>query len=654
MRLGIKAKQVLGVTSIVGLVVLALSILHLAALARMNLEESQARGDLLASAIFQRARSVVAEGHDPYASLRSDPGIRSLLESSIAYSPSVTYAAIVGTDRVVVVDSDPSLQGRTLPPQPALSRLLARNAFAQLRAIYEGRGRTFEVRQPLLLNDARFGSIRIGVSTLLIRQDLNTALKPAAFTAAAALLIAMVVAMLFAQLLLRPIHVISSGLTRLGRGELGVTLDLKQRDEFGDLGSSFNAVSARLSADRVHRAGPVMNRQTAADRLEEAVGLFGPGGELLFASPAMRAALPPDPVGRPLDELLPAGHPYRRLVEETLEHRQARGPRSVTMTPGVEPEGGAGGDVEPVEWVAVSQFIDDREHRPVGVMVLARNLAYLNQLQSTLTYSHKLAALGRLSAGVAHEVKNPLNAMMIHLELLRQSLAGGSAGPVARRALRRADGVAGDEVLAQDVGTGPQVDAAAALQHAETIAAEIRRLDQVVQGFLKFVRPQEVALEPVRLQDLFEELRLTVEPEARGGGVQLVIDCPSGVPAVSGDPGLLRQVFLNLALNACQAMPHGGTLHIGCARARGQRVEVRVEDTGIGIPPDQLDRIFDLYFTTREQGSGIGLSMVYRIVQLHDGDIEVQSTPGHGTTFRVLLPRADAPPAAVAGLGLAG
>jgi signal transduction histidine kinase len=113
-----------------------------------------------------------------------------------------------------------------------------------------------------------------------------------------------------------------------------------------------------------------------------------------------------------------------------------------------------------------------------------------------------------------------------------------------------------------------------------------------------------------------------------------------GAPDVNGDPAMLRQAFLNLALNACQAMPNGGTLEIRCERASGGRVAVAFADTGVGIKPDHLQRIFDLYFTTKAKGSGIGLSMVYRTIQMHDGDIEVQSTPGAGTTFRILLPQA--------------
>jgi signal transduction histidine kinase len=119
-----------------------------------------------------------------------------------------------------------------------------------------------------------------------------------------------------------------------------------------------------------------------------------------------------------------------------------------------------------------------------------------------------------------------------------------------------------------------------------------------------------------------------------------MVECPPESPGVNGDAGMLRQAFLNLAINACQAMPQGGTLRLTCALAARGRVEMRVEDTGIGIAPEHLGRIFDLYFTTKDHGTGIGLSMVYRIVQMHDGEVEVQSTPGRGTTFRILLPRA--------------
>jgi signal transduction histidine kinase len=122
--------------------------------------------------------------------------------------------------------------------------------------------------------------------------------------------------------------------------------------------------------------------------------------------------------------------------------------------------------------------------------------------------------------------------------------------------------------------------------------------------------------------------------------VKVTVEVPPTVPAVNGDAAMLRQAFLNLAINACQAMPNGGSLRLkGGPGARG-KVEILVQDSGVGIAPEHLSEIFNLYFTTKERGTGIGLSMVYRIIQMHDGEVEVQSTPGRGTTFSVLLPRA--------------
>jgi signal transduction histidine kinase len=183
------------------------------------------------------------------------------------------------------------------------------------------------------------------------------------------------------------------------------------------------------------------------------------------------------------------------------------------------------------------------------------------------------------------------------------------------------------------------VDSAQALQHVDVIANEIRRLDEVVQGFLKFTRPEDLKLQPVRVATLLNEVAPIARSEAARTKVEIVIDC-DGAPDVNGDPTMLRQAFLNLVLNACQAMPHGGTLRIRAESVRGHRVSISFTDTGLGIRPEYLQKIFDLYFTTKEKGSGIGLSMVYRTVQMHDGEIEVQSTPGAGTTFRILLPQA--------------
>jgi signal transduction histidine kinase len=645
MRIGIKAKQVAAVTSIVGLAVIALSLLQIASLARVSLQESRERGFLLRDAIFHRASQVVPQAPTPYEALRDDPGLRSILESSY-YSKGVTYAAIVDVSGIAIAHSDPAQIGKRLQPAADLNTLLDKNGLEIYRAIQTLEGQTLELRQPLLLAGAQFGSIRIGVSTLLVRQELNAAIKPALATAGSALAVATLVAMFLAQLILRPIHVIRGALGRLGQGEFGMTLDMPRRDEFGELGSFFNTLSAQLSADRTTLAGEKAKLESIVDHLEDAVAIFNPDGGLLFANPAMRAMLPPEPFTRPIDDVLPDGHPYRHAVQETLAKGQSHGPMSARIPATAMSTSTAATSkdeaVQGGERLIVTHAIKGLDDRLVGVMLVARDLDYLSRVQSTINYSRKLVALGRLSAGVAHEVKNPLNAMTIHLELLKQKLAtakatGEAAGLSSGTALPDAPAV--PAVVVDGVLATRPADVESALEHVTIIANEIRRLDEVLQGFLKFTRPEDLKLQAISVRSLVEEIVRVVGPEAARARVRVQIECPESVPDISGDPAMLRQALLNLAINACQAMPEGGRLRIACSAARGRRVEMKVEDSGIGISPENLERIFNLYFTTKPQGSGIGLSMVYRIVQLHDGDIDVRSTPGVGTTFRLLLPQ---------------
>jgi signal transduction histidine kinase len=614
----IKAKQVAGVTTLVVVVVAILSTYHLATLARRSLEETSTRGELIARAIFLRASEVVkAGGADPYGALRTDGGVRSILVSSATY-PNVTYATIVNPQNFAVAHNFRELEGTFVPEQQDLREVLKTGIVTQVNAIYSDR--TFEIREPILAGDVPFGSIRIGVSTVLVQGQLRQAVRRAIGAILAVLLLSSLVAMGLAQWMLRPIHVIQSGLSRLGRGELDVTLDLPGQ-EFRDLGSSFEAVSAQLAAIRSKAgAATASDFESVMESLEDAVALFSPSGELIFSNATMRSLLnegTADAVAVKSAEQL--RHPaVRDIVQRTLAGRESQGPVSIQERPAAA---AAGAEQEGGERMVMAHAIHDSNGRFLGAMLVVRNLAYLSHVHSTLAYSRKLAALGRLMTGVAHEVKNPLNAMTIHLELLKQKLA----------AVR--------EPIAVPAGAGParSVDLS---KHVNIIADEIRRLDQVVIGFLKFARPEELKLQPVRLDTLISDVVTTATPEAERRNIAVKIECPAGLPPINADPAMMRQALLNLALNACQAMPDGGTLRIGCRAAARGRVQIDVEDTGVGIPPEHLGRIFDLYFTTKDKGSGIGLSMVYRIAQLHDGEVEVESTPGRGTRFSLLIPQA--------------
>ena len=633
MRFSIKTKQVVGVVLLVALAVIALSAIYTALVAGVLLTETQSRGEMLRTFVFERAQRVITSREDAYAALRADSGLRSLLESSMAYSRHVTYAALVDPRNVVIVHSSPVLEGQVLEPQAQLEPLLSEHPWTQIQAISSAG--TFEVSERLLLGgegENEFGTIRIGISTALIWEDLLKTMRTAVLVGLAALAVSTLVALLLAQWTLRPVHVLQSGFARLGRGEFGVKLDLPAGDEFSELGASFNKLSAELSTVRSQLAtdasAPV---ESVVDRLEDAVAMVNPDGQVAFANAAIRAALPEAAAGSKLTAW-PALHPYREIVERALATRQSVGPLSRRLT-----LSGDGEDDETEQWLMAHALLH-ADQRFMGVMLVARDLGYIGQVQSTLRYSQKAAALGRLLAGVAHEVKNPLNAMTIHLELLKQKLSGVAMG--GRVAARAAEGAGGGVRVADVAPTTVTVDSPSVLNHVSVIGSEIRRLDEVVQGFLKFSRPEELTLEPVDLAAMVTDVGEVIGPQASAAGVRLAISASPDLPRVSADSGLLRQALLNLALNAVQAMPSGGVLRFESRRGADRQVELAISDTGVGIPPEHLSRIFDLYFTTKESGSGIGLSMVYRTIQLHDGHIEVQSTPGRGTTFTIRLPQA--------------
>lgn len=599
MRLGIRTKQVAGVTAVVAIAEAVLFAWYFATLTQILLEGNRSRADFMLKAVGQQAFAAVARGGDPATALRTDEGVRGVLESA-AFMEGIDYARIVDRDGNVLADPDTTLVGTPIAAKNNLDDLIYRSGrIAQWRAVYAFG--SFELSTPLKLDTLDIGTVRVGVSMPLVRKALGDRLYTAAITALIVLGISAVVAMLLAQVVLRPIHVIRSGLARLGRGELDVKMDLPQDAELRDLSDSFRQVTERLAADRTELA-ETRAIETVVDRLEDAVALFGTDGTLLFANAAMKQAIAtPVPAGHvsgahdgpALAAIWPLTHPYRTAVEQTLSGQ------SIDLAMPVEIPGAG-------DRLVLTHLVPGAGGAPLGALLVSRNLAYLSQVESTLEYSRKLSKLNQLTTGIAHEIKNPLNATTIHLELLRMLVA----------------------------------DRPEAEQHVSVIADQVRRLDEVVQAFMKFARPEELHMQPVELAGVFERIAAILDAEASKHGVALRIDVPRDLPTVDGDPNLLDQAFLNLALNAFQAMPDGGTLRIAARAAAGRVVTIEVEDSGIGIAPENLSRIFDLYFTTKPSGSGIGLSLVFRTVQLHNGEIEVQSTVGHGTIFRIQLRQA--------------
>ena len=235
-----------------------------------------------------------------------------------------------------------------------------------------------------------------------------------------------------------------------------------------------------------------------------------------------------------------------------------------------------------------------------------RDAESARRIEDEIELSRRISASGRVTRGVAHEVKNPINAIVLHLQLLRNKLQ--------------------------------QVDPDTS-RHVDIIDSEVHRLDRVVQILVDFTRPRDLRLEETDLRLVLDEVSLLATPDAEQHGVKLVHELPAEAVPVKIDVDFIKQAMLNVVLNGVQAMPNGGTLTLTAFR-EDDMVVTEIRDQGAGIPSEIQDKIFELYFTTKKTGSGIGLAQTYQIMQWHYGSVDFESGDGKGTTFRLRLPLA--------------
>lgn len=249
--------------------------------------------------------------------------------------------------------------------------------------------------------------------------------------------------------------------------------------------------------------------------------------------------------------------------------------------------------------------IDDEA--PLGFVMLIRDITQTRKLTEEKIESERISALTMLAAGVAHELGNPLNSITIHLQLLDRRL--------------RKMGAAGEKLR----------------EHLDIALGEIKRLDFIITQFLAAIRPTKPQLRPLDLTELIRESLRFLEPELDQQRVRVRTALRADLPAMPLDANQMKQAFYNLIRNACQAMPDGGTLTVETA-FNDAEVRIAFTDTGKGISAENMNSLFQPFFTTRGAGTGLGLMIVRRIVREHGGEIDIESRVGHGTRVTVFLP----------------
>jgi PAS domain S-box-containing protein len=301
-------------------------------------------------------------------------------------------------------------------------------------------------------------------------------------------------------------------------------------------------------------------------------------------------------VNRRLEEVLPAG-----LVAELAARSEEDRVSSLYKFP-LRTRAGRGLVVN----VSIAPLVG-KEGERIGRLILLDDITQRTHLEEQLLQAEKLTSLGLLAAGVAHEVNTPLAVISNYIQMLAKQLPAGDA----RHAL------------------------------IDKIVKQTFRASEIVNHLLNFSRTGAAEFQPVSLNQVVDETLSLLTHPFRTGGVQVIRNLSPELPAVLGSGNRLQQVFLNLFLNARDAMPSGGMLEVRSAAYNGT-VEIEVTDTGAGISRENLARIFDPFFTTKAtaRGTGLGLSVSYGIIKEHAGKIEVRSTPGKGTSFRLEFPAA--------------
>lgn len=242
---------------------------------------------------------------------------------------------------------------------------------------------------------------------------------------------------------------------------------------------------------------------------------------------------------------------------------------------------------------------------------MTAQLAKTRELESQLQQAEKSAVVGRLGSAIAHEIRNPLNYINLTLDHLRSKFA--PADEEKRKTFEKL---------------------------TTQLKSEVARINQQISDFLNYSRPAKANLQPIEARGVVEDSLRIIEAQAGESGIKISVIEHEAVPQILGDPEFLRSVFNNLFINAVQAMEAtGGQLTVKLAPdSNGAFVRYEIADTGGGIPPENLDKIFEPYFSTKETGTGLGLAIVHKIVEVHNGRISVESSPENGTKFTLLLP----------------
>jgi PAS domain S-box-containing protein len=482
----------------------------------------------------------------------------------------------------------------------------------------------------VLAGQQKWGVVRVGMSRQRTEALISRTRWELGGLTVLTLLLGGLAAALVARRISRPMQQLAEGAAAISRGELDLRVEPTTDDEIGRLALAFNHMASQLRQQRTaleganaelrQRLNELADLKSYTDNilasLTNGIVTVDLDGRVVTLNPAaemMTGFFAGEVIGRYCTEVFARTAELGEILMETIATRSASPGVAVTLHR-------RNGRTLAVEISAAP--LKAGEGKDLGVIAAIRDLTVMRELESRLRRSDRLAALGELAAGLAHEIKNPLTSLMTF----------------SRHLPRRFD----DEHFRA--------------KFQSVVPRELERINGIVEGLLELARPARINFTAVRLPAPLERAAELYAQEMESRGVQVTRDYARDLPAVWVDAEAVYQALVNLVRNALDAMPSGGKLTLragwsdehhgvrpGLAGAR--RVRVEIEDTGIGIPGADADRVFNPFFSTKTGGTGLGLALTHKIIEDHGGSIDFRSTVGQGTVFRIVLPLFPDPPA---------
>jgi PAS domain S-box-containing protein len=543
----------------------------------------------------------------------------------VASETDVVYATILDAEGKVAAHSrHPELSGQALKGPADELAAKAETFLVQEFVLREVGESIYDFVVPVVIDGHRWGTVRVGLSRRRMEEEIRETRWELGLLTGVTLILGGLAAALVARRIARPVRELALGVAAISRGELNQRILPTSSDEIGRLAVAFNHMASQLfqqhtaleaaHADLRRHFEELADLKSYTDSilqsLTSGVVTLDLDGRVVTMNPAaelLTGLFAPEASGRYCSEVFAHSPEVVEILMDTLARRAVTARTSVVLRK-------RNGASLPIE--LGTAMLAGADGKVLGVVGVLRDLTTVRELEAQLRRSDRLAALGTLAAGLAHEIKNPLTSVRTFSRLVSRKFDNARFRDTFERVVPR----------------------------------ELERINAICERLLELARPRRLRLRPVALPALLERTVELYANQIEAKQITVEREYPSDLPLVEADAEHLYQALLNLVGNALDAMGPGGclTLRSGRSEDSGRRpplrgplsrsVALEIQDTGVGIPPSEADRIFNPFFTTKPGGTGLGLALAYKIIEDHGGSITFRSTPGIGTTFRVLLP----------------